>query len=259
MEKRTDWYAHPEYYEAIFSSDTERELDFLLELNARFGNGGKRWYEPACGAGRLIEAVARRRLEVWGSDLSVPMLTHARKRLTPALRRRVHLAEGAMEEWAPRELHGRIDHAYSLVSTFRYLLTEDAARSHLRAVRSLLAPGGIYVLGFHLTDYNRSVLERERWVAQLGKDRVVCNTQESLPDRKTRTSAMRNRLRIEGPGKDWLIETHWHFRTYDVRQIGSLFRASGLTPLACFDFDYDLSREAEPWRLDRVFVLTPAP
>jgi SAM-dependent methyltransferase len=261
VEKRTDWYAHPEYYEAIFDADTEREIDFLLGLNARFGNGGKRWIEPACGAGRLLEAGAKRGLTVHGSDLSRPMLERARQRLTPTLRRRVTVAEGAMESYAPPKLRGKFDLAYSLVSTFRYLTSEAAALGHLRCVRSLLADGGVYVLGFHLTDYAREVPERERWVAHVDrrqgeKDRVVCNTQEGLPDPKTRLSPMRNRLRVSGPGKDWLIETNWHFRTYDARQAARLFTKAGLCVKARFDFDYDLTREKpEANRLDQIYVL----
>lgn len=259
MEKRTDWYAHPEYYEAIFDADTDREVAFLQALNARFGTGGKRWHEPACGSGRLLEAVAKQGLEVWGADLSLPMLAHARKRLSPSLKRRVHLSEGAMESFAPPELLGTVDLAYSLVSTFRYLTTEAAALGHLRCVRAMLAKGGIYVLGFHLTDYTREVPERERWVATLKahgqKERVVCNTQEGVPDRAARLSAMRNRLRVTGPGKDWLIETHWNFRTYDARQASRLFSQAGLRVRARFDFDYDLSRAPAPDRLDQIFVL----
>lgn len=255
MERRSDWYAHPEYYEAIFDADTRKEIAFLEAVNARLGNGGSGWFEPACGAGRLLEAAARRGHTVYGADLSKEMLAHARARLTPTLRRRVRVEEGAMETYAPPALEGRIDLAYSLVSTFRYLTTEKAALDHLRCVRRLLAKGGVYVLGFHLTDYARDVPERERWVARRGADRVVCNTQEGLPDRKARLSAMRNRLRVTGPDKDWLIETHWQFRTYDARQAKRLFDKAGLEVRACFDFDYDLSREAAPDRLDRVFVL----
>jgi len=261
VEKRTDWYAHPEYYEAIFDPDTEREIDFLQGLNGRFGNGGKRWFEPACGAGRLLEAAAKRGLTVHGSDLSRPMLERARERLTPALRRRVTVAEGAMESYAPPARLGKFDLAYSLVSTFRYLPTEATALGHLRCVRALLAEGGIYVLGFHLTDYARQEPERERWVAHVEKargqrDRVVCNTREGLPDPRTRLSPMRNRLRVTGPGKDWLIETHWQFRTYDARQAARLFKKAGLQVKARFDFDYDLTR-ASPARdrLDQIYVL----
>ncbi|WP_373564327.1 methyltransferase domain-containing protein [Myxococcus sp. CA039A] len=259
MEKRTDWYEHPEYYEAIFGTDTVREADFLQALSARHGTGGSQWLEPACGAGRLVAEAASRGMKVAGYDISEAMLAHARKRLTPAERRRVKLAPSRMEEFFEPALEGKVDVAHNLVSTFRYLDSEAAALAHLKGTRRLLKPNGIYVLGFHLTDYSRSVPEHERWLGRVGKDKVVCNTHEGLPDRRARRSPMRNRLRITGPGKDWLIETTWFFRTYDAAQAGKLFRDAGLSVVAAYDFDYDVSSPVARGsrRLDRVFVLRP--
>jgi SAM-dependent methyltransferase len=258
MQRLTDWYAHPRYYEAIFGTDTVKEMDFLEAVNARHGNRGRRWLEPACGAGRLLAEGARRGLSLVGYDVSPQMLAYARKRLRPALRPRVALHEARMETFCPRALQGRVDLAFNLVSTFRYLDSDAAALSHLRATATLLAPGGLYVLGFHLSDDTRTTPERERWVGHSGGARVVCNTREGIPDRAARRSPMRNRLRVEGPGVDLLIETEWFFRTYSMPQARSLFRRAGLTVLARYDFDYRLDEPAAPERLDSLFVLAPA-
>ena len=58
MQRLSDWYDHPEYYEAIFGTDTAKEVDFLEEVSRRHGTGGQRWLEPACGAGRLVAEAA---------------------------------------------------------------------------------------------------------------------------------------------------------------------------------------------------------
>jgi len=259
MRRLSDWYDHPEYYEAIFGTDTEREMDFLLEVHRRYGTGGKCLLEPACGAGRLVAEAARRGYQVVGYDISEKMLAHARQRLAPARRRKVRLYPSRMEDFFRPELEGRVDLAFNLVSTFRYLDSEKAALAHLEGTRRLLRPEGLYVLGFHLTDYEREKPEHERWVECLGKDTVVCNTHEGVPDRRLRRSSMRNRLRITGPGKDLLIETHWYFRTYDLAQARRLFRRAGLRVLAVYDFDYqvDAPRQRGELRLDSIFVLQP--
>ncbi|MBN1207017.1 MAG: class I SAM-dependent methyltransferase [Myxococcaceae bacterium] len=261
MERRSDWYAHPKYYEAIFGTDTEKEMDFLLAVNRVHGTGGSLLLEPACGAGRLVAEAARRGLQVVGYDISQPMLEHARKRLSPARRRQIRLFQSRMESFSAPELEGRVDLAFNLVSTFRYLDSEAAALAHLESTRRLLKPEGVYALGFHLTDYARTTFERERWVGRVGKDTVICNTREGLPDRRLRRSPMRNRLRITGPGKDLLIETEWFFRTYDLLQARRLFRAAGLRVLATYDFDYRLDTPVRRGsaRLDRVFILQPEP
>ncbi|HVG59730.1 MAG TPA: class I SAM-dependent methyltransferase [Hyalangium sp.] len=261
MERRSDWYTHPKYYEAIFGTDTEKEMDFLLAVNRRHGTGGSQWLEPACGAGRLVAEAARRGLDIVGYDISEPMLEYARRRLSPARRRHVRLFPSRMESFAAPELEGRVDLAFNLVSTFRYLDSEAAARAHLESTRRLLKPGGVYALGFHLTDYARTTFERERWVGHVGRDTVICNTREGLPDRPNRRSPMRNRLRITGPGKDLLIETEWFFRTYDLTQARRLFRSAGLRLLATYDFDYLVEAPVGrgSTRLDRIFILQPEP
>jgi SAM-dependent methyltransferase len=261
MERRSDWYDHPEYYEAIFGVATDVEMNFLLAVQQRYGTGGNLLLEPACGAGRLIAEAARRGLYVVGYDMSEKMLAHARARLSRAERRRVHLYVSRMESFHRPELEGKVDLAFNLVSTFRYLDSEQAALDHLRSTRRLLKPEGLYVLGFHLTDYDRDTPEHERWVERLGRETIVCNTHEGLPDRRLRRSSMRNRLRITGPDKDLLIETHWYFRTYDLTQARRLFRRAGLRVRAIYDFDYQVEspRKRGDVRLDSVFVLQPLP
>jgi SAM-dependent methyltransferase len=260
MERRHDWYQHPDYYEAIFGTDTRKEMDFLLEVNRRLGTGGRCFLEPACGAGRLIAEGVRRGLRMVGYDASPVMLEHARSRLPPARRRQARLYEARMEAFDPPEWKGRVDLAFNLVSTFRYLESEEAALAHLAGTRALLEPGGLYVLGFHLTDYARKKPEHERWLGSVGRDRVVCNTREWPPDRRRRRSRMRNRLRVTGPGKDWLIETEWYFRTYDERESGALLERAGFSIVAVYDFDYRLDHPLPPGtdRLDRIFVLRAA-
>lgn len=257
-QRLSDWYDHPQYYEAIFGTDTEKELDFLEAVHAKHGNGGRRLLEPACGAGRLIEAAARRGHSIWGYDLSPKMLAHARKRLTPTLAKRVKLSRARMEEWAPAELQGSFDLAFNLVSTFRYLDSDEAALAHLRNTRRMLKPGGLYVLGFHLTDYGRSMPEEERWVGHADGARVVCLTREDVPDRKLRRAELTNTLKVKGPDADLLIDTRWFFRTWSAAQARSLFRRAGFSVLVRHDFDYTLAHPAPSDRLDSVFVLTPA-
>jgi len=121
MERRSDWYDHPEYYEAIFGTDTEKEMDFLRAVDERHCTGGSRWLEPACGAGRLVAEAARRGVDIVGYDISQPMLDYARRRLKPSWRRRVRLFQSRMESFAVPGLKGRVDLAFNLVSTFRYL------------------------------------------------------------------------------------------------------------------------------------------
>lgn len=250
-----DWYDVPRYYDLVFDEDTEREADFLEEMLARHGAAsGRRALEPACGSGRLVEALAKRGWKVQGFDLSRPMLDHARSRLRDA-GLSARLFEARMEDFAAR---GRVDLAHCLVSTFKYILRERDAKSHLECVADALAPGGVYVLGFHLSEYDVDQRTRERWVARDGDTEVVCNIQSWPPDKRRRVERVRSRLRVNEGGRERRTETYWDFRTYDARQVKRLLRSvPDLEHVATYDFTYDLDapRELDDSQLDVVLVL----
>ena len=154
-----DWYETPRYYDIVFRGGTSHEADFLEGALWKYGpRSGKRVLEPACGTGRLVAELARRGYRVLGFDQSLPMLSYARRHV-----RRVS-AQFLRAQLEQFNVPGRFDLAHCLVGTFKYLLTEHDARLHLESVADALRPGGIYVLGLHLTDYASTSRTRERWV-----------------------------------------------------------------------------------------------
>jgi SAM-dependent methyltransferase len=249
-----DWYETPVYYDIIFSQDNELECDFLLEMQARFGVPGKSVLEPACGSGRLVEAMAHRGYRVTGFDQSAAMLAFARARMRAA-GLKARLSSGKLEDF---ELGRTFPLAHCLVSTFKYLLDEASARSHLTCVARHLRPGGIYVLGFHLSDYNDGRCSRERWFGERDGTRVICNIQSWPADRRTRTERLRSRLAVQLGRTRKKQETHWVFRTYDAAQFRRLLRrVPELEHVATYDFTYDLKRARtfDDEQLDCVLIL----
>lgn len=254
-----DWYETPRYYDMVFEEDTQLEGTFLEAMVARWGSsGGKRVLEPACGSGRLVLEMARRGWRVTGFDKAEAMLAYARERLRAA-GCRARIERGRMESFRFRE---RFDLAHCLVSTFKYLLDEASARSHLECVARALEPGGIYVLGVHLTAYERTSASRERWVARRGRTKVVCNIQGWPADRRKRTERIRSRLEVTEDGQVHRAETNWVFRTYDARQLRRLLRSvPRLEHVATHGFHYDAKKERPldgDW-LDCVLVLRRRP
>jgi SAM-dependent methyltransferase len=174
------------------------------------------------------------------------MLDYARKRLAAA-GLRARLWQDRLQDFTVPET-GSYDLAHCLVSTFKYLLTEADARACLQRVADALRPGGIFVLGVHLTDYQRSRPDHERWVAERDGVEVVCNTRTWPADQCQRLENLRTRLRIHQNGRSHSQETRWQFRTYDVRQLRTLLRAvPELEVVACHDFTHDVDAE---FRLD---------
>ncbi len=268
-----DWYDTPRWYDLVFDEGTEREADFLEAVHAlhatrrgprdtsgRARNASRastrplRVLEPACGSGRLVAELARRGHRVHGFDLNERMLDFARVRLSKS-KLRASLAVGDMSAFTTP---ARFDLAHCLVSTFKYLQDERAATNHLRCVADALVPGGLYVLGLHLTDYSSRSRSRERWVARDGRTRVVCNTQVEPADRARRLEAVRTRLVVTTGARELRSETRWTFRTYDVRELKQLLaRVPALVHVATYDFthDVDTPRALDGELLDVVLVL----
>lgn len=250
-----DWYDLPRLYDIVFDVGTAQEADFLEAAAARYGRaGGQRVLEPACGSGRLVAELARRGWTVHGFDRNAGMLAYARRRLDRE-GLRATLTEGDMARF---EVPRPFDLAHCLVSTFKYLLDEDSARSHLECVANALHAGGIYVLGVHLTTYDRVGEERERWVETRDGITVTSDMRVARPNRTTRLELVRTRLtEVEGARKRE-YESTWHFRTYGPAQMQSLVKSVPAFELvALHDFDYDLAKRST-WadgRLDKVLVL----
>jgi SAM-dependent methyltransferase len=254
-----DWYTLPRWYDAIYAPGTKREADFLEALVERHGRvGRKRALEPACGSARLVAELARRGWRVNGFDASPAMLEYGRKRLA---RRRLsaQLLEARLEQFPDL---GRHELAYCLVSSFKYVLDERSAAAHLRAVAQQLIPGGLYVLGIDLSEYDTGFRWKERWTGRSGAAHVTNEVVGEPAQRKTRREAMRSRLTVRRAGQVERYETHWQFRTYDLAELRRLIaHATEFEHVATHDYDHDPARAIafNGAQLDNVLVLRRRP
>jgi SAM-dependent methyltransferase len=255
-----NWYDLPRYYDIAFAQLTGRELAFLEAMYDTYApTRQRRVLEPACGSGRLLAELVRRGYDVTGFDISQPMLDTAAARLRALPRGKRTgtgtLVRASMEGFRSRQ---RFDFAYCLVNSFRYLLTEDSARRHLAGIGRCLAPGGVYLLGLHLSDYTHGGSERERWIGERGATRVVCTVESQPPDRRSRRETLRSRLLVRENGAVRRYQTQWDFRTYSPRQLQELLASvPALEHIATHDFRYDPDSEVAYGHdeLDHILVL----
>ena len=238
--KPFDWYATPLYYDIIFDQDTDRETDFLEAVHHQHGQTrGKQVLEPACGSGRLITSLASRGWKATGIDLSEPMLTFAKQRLSSE-HLKARLLRAPMQDF---RVPGQFDLAHCLVSSFKYLADENQAADCLRCVCDHLKVGGLFVLGLHLSDYDQNKLQRERWVDERAGVHVICNIQSWPADARTRTERVRSRLIVTENKQETRYETTWDFRTYDLRQLQSLLACEPrLELVATYNFHHDIDQ-----------------
>ena len=250
-----DWYDTPHDYDIIFDADTAQEARFILDAYATYAGkqkGTPTVLEPACGSGRLLSALSHEGCRIHGFDLSDAMVDYASHRVPKA-----RVWKDRLESFhCPLK---RYDIAHCLVSTFKYLLTEAHAQSHLAHAAKYLRSGGIYILGIHLTDYSNQRCAHERWEGERDGRNVVCNTRTWPPDRRSRLEKIRTRLKITQNGRSELQKTHWSFRTYNARQVKDLLKTCTpeLELAACHDFRHDIreTRELDDSYSDIVLIL----
>jgi len=261
----SDWYRHPLYYDIAFAEGTREEADFLEAVLEHYQQGKRRKkatiLEPASGSGRLVIEMVRRGHRVDGFDISLPMLRYSRRRageLPAEGRDQISFRRSRMQSFRGPRNH--FDLIHCLLSTFKYLLTEEEAISHLRRAASALRSGGLYVLGIHLANYRHPVRDHEQWIGERDGIRVTCDTITSPADPSTRLEQLSNLLRVKRQGIRTVekIETHWACRTYDASELRRLIASVPAFEIAgCHDFAHRIgcTRLLDDSKEDIVVVL----
>jgi SAM-dependent methyltransferase len=228
-----NWFDYPQYYDIAFQAYTRREANFIVAACGKYcAFDAHRLLEPACGSGRLTIELAARGYQVIGFDLSQPALSYLRRHLA---RRRLQ-AEAFEAEMSNFRLSQPVDAAYCTISTFRHLLTEEAARGHLRCVAGSLRPGGIY--GLHLLPLE-DVL---RWTTRRGETKVTVTLRVLRIDLRRRLENFRVSLLVRQRGpKEVRLRHEFQVRTYTARQFRRLLDSVPSLELCdVYDFRYDI-------------------
>jgi SAM-dependent methyltransferase len=235
-------YDYPQYYDVAPPTYTGREADFIEAACRKYCPfDARRFLEPACGAGRLITELAARGYEVAGFDLSRPALSYLRRRLA---RHRLY-AETFVAEMSDFRLSRPVDAAYCTVSTFRHLLTEQAARGNLECIARNLRPGGIYILGLHLLPLHVNREHTRRWTQRRGKRKVTITLRAVRTGLRRRVEDLRVCLLVRRGSKELRLRHEFQLRTYTASQFRRLLASvPSLELCGAYDFWYGIEQPA---------------
>ena len=247
---RESIYDHPKYYDVVFGADCAAEVRFLLACGETFlERPPERIFEPACGTGRLLFTLAKRGYAVAGIDLNTKSVDYCNARFRrhgfrePA--RVADMCEFAAEDLA---LDGPADLALNAINSFRHIGSERAARAHLECLGRVVRPGGLYVLGLHLTPIAAAPSETESWSARRGH--LAISTHMWTIERRANKRLERFGIRfdVRTPTRSLRIVDELVLRSYTPAQMNRLIRSSGCwQTVATYDFSYDLH---EPIQVD---------
>jgi SAM-dependent methyltransferase len=239
-------YDYPAYYDLIFGADWREEFQFLRAAFDRYAEREvRRVFEPACGTGRLLIRLAKAGFQVSGLDLNTAAVEYCRKRFERA----AIPAEVFAADMSDFELKKPVDAAFNLINSFRHLPDEATAVAHLRCVARALAPGGIYLLGLHLTPAGTPVCVKETWSAKRSRVSAKSTMWSIDVDRRRRQERVGMKVSVTAGAKRLKFTDEFIFRTYTAPQMQSLLASvPELEVVATHDFGYNLD---EPITIDR--------
>lgn len=248
-------YDHPKYYDLVFGADCAAELAFIVGCGDRYLDGKyERMFEPACGTGRLLFWLAKRGFTASGLDLNPKAVEFCNARL----KRHGHPESAFVADMSEFKIRQRQDIAFNTINSFRHLPSEAAARGHLACMADAVRPGGLYLLGVHLTPTRAEPSETESWSARRGH--LSINTHMWFKHRDTRKRIERFGIRfdIHSPSRSFRINDELRLRSYTRPQMDRLIQSNqSWQILETFDFAYDLDEpiEVDSTSEDVVYVL----
>ena len=236
-------YDHPKYYDLVFGADCAAEVKFILGCGDLYSTRPvQRLFEPACGTGRLLFALARRGYDVGGLDLNPKAVEFCNQRFA-----RHDMPESAfVADMADFRIQRRYDVAFNTINSFRHLASEAAARAHLVCMGNAVRIGGLYLLGIHLTPSEVPPSETESWSARRGHLSINTHMWTNARDTKKRVERFGIQFDVHRPSGSFRIADELVLRSYTPKQMNRLIDSAGCwETIATYDFGYELDDPIE--------------
>jgi hypothetical protein len=257
-------YANPALYDILYSPGTASEVDALQLLAEKFNApplDKTFWLEPACGTGRYMARAQRRGVQVAGFDIDTQQVDYCARRLKPNAQAgrqpKVFVADmaGFSKEAEVQGLEKNSVHlAFNLVNSLRHLGSDNEMLAHFADVTSFLRPGGIYIIGISLTDYEWLMHEEDLWEGARGRCKVSQLVNYLPPEPGTprgRVESVISHLTVVRPRGSEHFDDTYDLRTYDKTQWHRLIKKSTLTHAGSFDAaGTDLGERLLPYQLE---------
>ena len=236
-------YDYPKYYDLVYGSDWRAEFDFLEDcFEKHVESQVLRLFEPACGTGRLMYRLVAAGYDVAGNDLN----EHAISFCNARLERHGLSPTAVVGDMADFQLSRPVDAAFNTINSFRHLLDESQAVAHLRCMAAAIMPGGIYVLGLHLSPTEVQPMDKESWSARRGNLSVLSRLEVSDRDAERRIETCDMTFDVYTPRRQFRLSDTVRFRMYSAAQMAALIgEADEFEITATYDFSYDVNLPIE--------------
>jgi SAM-dependent methyltransferase len=223
----------PEWFRSWFGEDylrlyphrDEREAAQAVHLYLEtVGRPRGRLLDLACGAGRHLHELRRNGIEGVGVDLSLALLSRARRSASPPF----HLVRADMRDLPFRD--GSFSAVVSFFTSFGYFETEAEDRRVAGEIRRVLEPGGRFLLDYLNSSRVMATLVPEETMDLDGRPVLVRRALEGR--------SVVKRIEIRGPNENAPREYQERVRLYAPEELRALLADSGLLSTTRFG-DYE--------------------
>lgn len=237
-------YGQPELYDILHDPDSVWEVGGLFKIARRFlgrrDPATMRWLEPACGTGRYLRLAAKRGVRVVGFDRSPEMISYAKSRLKEVgASRRAKLFVEDMVGFEREVDPASIDMAFNLINTIRHLPSDRAMLTHLKGVRGVLKPDGIYVVGISLSAYGREEPDEDIWRGKRGRVEVtqIINFEPATNGAGpgSRVEMVYSHMMVRTPKGESHYDDVYGLRSYDLAQWRAIVSRAGFERISTID------------------------
>lgn len=237
-------YDYPHYYDVVFAADWQAEYRFLEKCFSRHAQAKVRTlFEPACGTGRLVYRLAKAGYEISGLDLNEKSVEYCNARLA-RLKLPTSVFVGDMTDFT---LKKPVDAAFNMINSVRHLMTEEAAIAHFHCMAQAVRPGGLYIVGLHLSPSVGTPIDEETWEAKRGSVAVRTHMWTIERDLRRRLERCGLEINVRTPKQHLRIKDELHFRTYNWPQFKRVIDATQAWEIvAIYDFSYTAHESFTP-------------
>lgn len=212
----------PYYDELMHNVPYDFWVRYVLQLVERYRLRVKSILDLACGTGNVAMRLAGLGYEVWGIDISAPMIAEARRKAQEA-NLPIHYE---VQDASQLELNRQFDLVISLFDSLNYILIPERLQEAFRRVYAHLKPGGVFIF-----DVNTEYALREGLFDQdnLNSRRRLLYRWKSRYDEETRlcTVDMEFWLRNDkGEVVQHFVEVHRQ-RAYDLEELKRMLLQAG--------------------------------